>query len=138
MQRLDWLLSRFGGYFGVTNYLGGKFSTDREEMGAVLARLTDLGLVYIDDTGAARRALSDSDQMIVVNRMIGAGNDNSVAKRDLDALEKIAARDGEALGKTYAYDATIDAIGAWASDLQSRKIMLAPASSVLRTRGARG
>ena len=138
LQRLDWLLSRFGGYFGVTNYLGGKFSTDREEMSAVLARLTDLGLVYIDDTGAARRALSDSDQMIVVNRMIGAGNDNSAAKRDLDALEKIAARDGEALGKTYAYDATIDAIGAWASDLQSRKIMLAPASSVLRTRGARG
>ncbi|MGE0409756.1 MAG: divergent polysaccharide deacetylase family protein, partial [Amphiplicatus sp.] len=33
-QRLDWALARFSGYFAATNYLGGKFSADREAMAA--------------------------------------------------------------------------------------------------------
>lgn len=138
LQRLDWLLARFGGYFGVTNYLGGKFSADSEAMGAVLARLDSLGLAYIDDTGAARRA-GAGRRISVVNRMIAAGSgDAGAARRDLEALEKIAVRDGEALGKAYAYDATLNVIGEWTRQLEKRKLSLAPASAVLRSDGAGG
>lgn len=139
LQRLDWLLARFGGYFGATNYLGGKFSADREAMAAVLARLDELGLAYVDDTGAARQALSGAARATIVNRMIAAGgNDGEAARRDLAALEKIAARDGDALGKTYAYEATIAALGEWSRELAARELTLAPASAVLHARGAGG
>lgn len=139
-QRLDWLLSRFGGYFGATNYLGGKFSADGEAMAAVLKRLDDIGVAYVDDTGAARRALEEGANAGVVNRMIAPGpdgSDSAAARRDLAALETIAARDGAALGKAYAYDASIDAIVEWAGALEDRQIALAPASSVLQTRASR-
>ena len=39
LQRLDWLMSRFGGYFAATNYQGGKFAANDEAMAPILARL---------------------------------------------------------------------------------------------------
>lgn len=137
LQRLNWLLSRFGAYFGATNYLGGKFSADSEAMAPILKRLNALGLAYVDDTGAARRAMAGAHQAMVVNRMIGTGGDDAeAAQRDLAALEKIAARDGDALGKSYAYERTITAISTWAKDLPERELALAPASAVLQARRA--
>ena len=137
LERLDWLLSRFQGYFAVTNYLGGKFSADADAMRPVLEKLRAAGVAYIDDTGAIRRAGVKGDWTIV-NRVITAGDSNNDAKsvqRGLDALEKIARRDGNALGKTFAYDASISEITEWAAGLSERGFVIAPASAVLHARG---
>ena len=56
LQRLDWLLSRFGGYFAATNYMGSKFSANEAALTPVLRKLREAGVGYIDDTGAASRA----------------------------------------------------------------------------------
>jgi hypothetical protein len=82
--------------------------------------------------------MEDRKNVAVVNRMIAPGPDGAsmnAARRDLVALETIAARDGDALGKAYAYDGTIDAIVDWAGSLEGRDIALAPASAVLQARG---
>ena len=137
-QRLDWLLSRFGGYFGATNYLGSKFSSDRAAMDAVLAHLGAAGLAYVDDTGAARRIGAGAAPLAIVNRMVTpgpAGGDKDAALRDLAALAAAAERSGDALGKAYAYDATIEAIAEWARALDEEKLSLAPASAVVEARG---
>lgn len=135
MQRLEWILSRFSGYFGVTNYLGAKFSGDRDAMEMLLARISAAGLSYIDDTGALERMRVRGDHT-VVNRLIdpGYGPDKSRSKRDLEALERIAANNGDALGKTYVHDETLSEIAAWANSLDERGIALAPASAVLALR----
>ncbi len=62
------------------------------------------------------------------------GEDAGAARRDLAALETMAARDGAALGKAYAYDASIDAIVEWARTAEDRQIALSPASTVLSAR----
>lgn len=136
-QRLDWILSRFGGYFGVTNYLGAKYSGDRDAMEALLARIDAAGLAYIDDTGALSRARV-AGGATTVNRLIdpGYGPDKGQSKRDLQALEKIAEADGDALGKTYIHDETLAAISEWAATLDQRGLALAPASAVLAMRAA--
>lgn len=140
LQRLDWILSRFGAYFAATNYQGGKFSADTEAMAPVLERLRDMGVAYIDDTGAARRtARKIGGQWTIVNRVIaaaGAGDSRGMLREDLEALERIARRDGEALGKTYAYEANLEEIESWAKDIEARGLTLAPASAVLRARAA--
>ena len=137
MQRLDWILSRFGGYFGVTNYLGAKYSGDRDAMEALLARISAAGLAYIDDTGNVARIKARGDAT-VVNRLIdpGYGPDKLQSKRDLEALEKIAASAGDALGKTYVHDESLDGIVAWANSLDERGLALAPASAVLALRAS--
>lgn len=137
LQRLDWLLSRFGGYFAATNYLGAKFSADRQSMETLLSFLDALGVAYVDDTGAARLAAGERARLATVDRMIAPGADGADARaaaRDLAALASLAERDGDALGKTYAYAASIDAILEWAKALDERKLALAPASAVLQAR----
>ena len=140
LQRLDWLMSRFGGYFAATNYMGSKFSTDEKSIAPILAKLNEAGVGYIDDTGSVRKAGERTGvNWTVVNRMIPPAPDGGARKKvrkELDVLEKIAARDGAAIGKTYAYATTIDEIAAWASELRDKKIAAAPASAVLHARRA--
>lgn len=134
LQRLDWVLSRAEGYFGVTNYLGAHFSADRDAMAPVLERLADAGLAYIDDTGALKGR--KDGKAAVVSRLIdpGFGGDRAQTARDLESLEGIASRNGEALGKTYVNADTLDALVDWADGLSSRGLALAPASAVLEMR----
>jgi hypothetical protein len=134
-QRLDWILSRFQGYFGATNYLGAKFSGDRDAIEGLLARLDAAGLAYVDDTGVIAREARRGD-VGAVDRLVdpGFGDKSAQTKRDLEALEKIAKREGDALGKTYAHDATLDDIVAWAQSLDEKGLTLAPASGVLALR----
>lgn len=137
LQRLDWLMSRFGGYFAATNYLGAKFSADAEALSPILNRLKESGVGYIDDTGAAQRTGANvGAPMASVSRMIPAAatdDDIRAVRRELAALEQIAERDGSAIGKTYAYAATIDEIAAWSRGLDQKGIVQAPASALLRT-----
>ncbi len=141
LQRLDWLMSRFGGYFAATNYLGAKFSTQEEALGPILKKLSDAGVAYIDDTGAATISGGRQGGSVVasVNRIVPPAPDPSrrnAVRRELRALEQIAKRDGAALGKTYAYATTLDEIAAWADDLEENGFVAAPASAVLQARAS--
>lgn len=140
LQRLEWLMARFGAYVAATNYLGGKFSADEEAISPVLAKLKAAGVGYIDDTGAAQRSPGAQGlPMATVSRIIPAAADNTdlrAVKRELAMLEQIAERDGMALGKTYAYAATIDEIVEWSKSLERKGFSAAPASAVLRASAA--
>ena len=140
LQRMDWLMSRFEGYFAATNYLGAKFSTQEDALSPILKKLSDAGVAYVDDTGAARMAAKDNGSLVAtVNRIIPPAPDDSrrsAVRRELRALEQIAQRDGAALGKTYAYAATLDEVAAWIADLEVNGFSPAPASAVLQARTA--
>lgn len=131
LQRLDWILSRAEGYFGVTNYLGAHFTADRDAIDPVLARLAEAGVAYVDDTGALKR--EKSANVATVSRLIdpGFGAEKTRTLRDLEGLEALAARAGEALGKTYVNADTLSAVVEWAEGLGARGMTLAPASAVL-------
>lgn len=137
LQRLDWLMSRFGGYFAATNYMGAKFSADPTAMEPVLRKLKESGLGYVDDTGAARRVGNEIGvPLATVTRMIPAAasdDDRRAVKRELAALEQLAERDGGAIGKTYAYAATIEEIAEWARSLDNKGLAHAPASALLQS-----
>lgn len=136
LQRLDWLMSRFDGYFGVTNYLGSRFSGSGKSITPVLAKVQSAGLAYIDDTGGVRQFSElESRGGTTVNRIIETGySDSQETARDLKALESIALNNGDSLGKTYASSETIDEIIAWTAELRTKELTLAPASGILALR----
>jgi len=135
LQRLDWLMSRFEGYFAATNYLGAKFNADPTAITPILQTLAKRGIAYVDDTGAAANAKHANDVAIVtVSRIIPPAPNESrrdAVRRELKALEMLAIRDGSALGKTYAYAATIDEIIEWSKQLDDTSFVLAPSSALL-------
>lgn len=127
-QRLDWLLGRATGYFGVTNYLGDRFVTSDGAMSAFLGVMRSRGLAFIDDGSAARRpgayARASADRIVDQVRT----PDAVVAQ--LNALEAAARQDGSALGTGFSYPVTVEAAARWAAGLDNRGLQLAPASAI--------
>ncbi|GJL94237.1 MAG: hypothetical protein DHS20C05_06420 [Hyphococcus sp.] len=136
LQRLDWLMSRFQGYFAATNYMGAKFSTENSALSPILQTLRESGIAYIDDTGAAEHAARQSGVALVsVSRVIPPAPERSqlsAVRRELSKLEAIAKENGVALGKTYAYGATLEELVAWTNSLEKKGFTPAPASAVLQ------
>ena len=126
--KLDWLLGRATGYFGVTNYLGDRFAGSDAGMGAFLTILRQKGLAFLDDgsfqrrPGAWARASADKviDQTQSPAAIIGA----------LNSLEAQAKLRGSAMGTGFAYPVTVEAAARWTAGLEQRGLQLAPASAM--------
>ena len=126
--RLDAILSRATGYFGVTNYLGSNYVTSNAAMDAFTTGLRRRGLAFIDDGSASTRGgglpRASADRMIDLN----TGRDTTAS--ELSQLEQMARRKGYAVGNGFFYAQTLEQVAAWARGLPDRGFQLAPASAV--------
>ncbi len=133
VRRLEWLLSRATGYYGVTNYLGGRFVTSDKGMNTLLGALRQRGLAFIDDGSAARRGGGGAPRASA-DRIVDDQLDGDAIGKQLLALEASAVRNGSALGSGFAYPLTLQQVEQWASGLEQRGYSLAPASAVMTRR----
>lgn len=131
--KLDWLLARATGYFGVTNYLGDRFAASDEGVGALMTHLRQRGLAFLDDgsmrgrPGAFARASAD--------RIIDEEQTPAAILRQFNALEAAAKTEGAALGTGFSYPVTVEAAARWTAGLEARGLQLAPASAMTRRPG---
>lgn len=132
IRRLEWLLSRATGYFGVTNYLGGRFVTSDTAMATFTGALRQRGLAFIDDGSAARRG--GGAPRASADRIVDDQLDADAIGKQLLALEAAAGRNGSALGSGFAYPLTLDQVRQWAQGLDRKGYALAPASAVMTRR----
>ena len=128
-QKLDWLLSRATGYFGVTNYLGSKFVASDTAMSAFDAGLRRRGLAFVDDGSASARG--GGLPRLSADRVIDDQLAGDVIDKQLQALEGSATRNGQALGAGFAYPVTLAEVSRWTQGLNQRGYQLAPASALL-------
>jgi polysaccharide deacetylase 2 family uncharacterized protein YibQ len=129
VKRLEWLLSRATGYFGVTNYLGGRFLASDPAMGVFAGALRQRGLAFIDDGSASGRAsgIPRASADLIIDQTLDGGS----IDQQLTSLESAAQQHGRALGSGFAYPVTLDEVKRWAAGLNSRGLLLAPASAVM-------
>ena len=59
IERLSWSMTRFTGYVGVTNLLGGRFLADSQALEPVMTFLMRRGLMFFDSGTANRSAAPD-------------------------------------------------------------------------------
>jgi polysaccharide deacetylase 2 family uncharacterized protein YibQ len=131
VKKLEWVLSRATGYFGVTNYLGSRFMTSDAGMNAFTTALRGRGLAFIDDGQAARRVgpMRASATRIIDEQLSGEAID-----QQLLAVEAGALQHGQALGSGFAYPVTLSQVAKWAESVESRGYQLAPASALISRR----
>lgn len=132
-RRLEYLLSRASGYFGVLNYMGGKFATSSSANSAFMGALKARGLGFISDgssSGLGQAAKAIGLSSATADRAIDQRPAAQDITAQLGALEAMATQKGAALGFGVGYSVTIDQIVAWADGAKSRGITLAPASAV--------
>jgi uncharacterized protein len=132
VKKLEWLLSRATGYFGVTNYLGSRFVGSDSAMSALTGALRGRGLAFLDDGSAAKRGGGlprASADRIIDDQLSGEAVD-----QQLLALEAGALQHGQALGSGFAYPLTLNQVATWTAAVESRGYQLAPASALLQKR----
>ncbi|OXE35415.1 MAG: hypothetical protein CGW95_13965 [Phenylobacterium zucineum] len=132
VHKLEWLMSRATGYFGLTNYLGSRFVGSESGMAAFTGALRGRGLAFIDDGSAARRGGGiprASAERIIDDQLSGPAIDQQLLALEAGALQK-----GQALGSAFAYPITLNQVGAWARSVENRGYQLAPASALTTRR----
>lgn len=135
LEQLRWALSRITNYTGVMNYMGARFTADRDAMKTVLGELGERGLLYLDDGSSAR---SLAGELSPDSRVPFAASDGAIdADRSrtailgkLDELERIARARGHAIGTGWAFDATVDAVAEWVGEARRRGIEIVPVSAL--------
>lgn len=129
VKKLEWVLSRCTGYFGLTNYLGSRFLATPSAYQAFAGAAAGRGLGFIDD-GTAARMIGGGLPRATAERVIDDQLSRGAIDQQLSALETGAMQRGQALGAGFAYPVTLDLVAKWASSLSDRGFQLAPASAL--------
>ncbi|ODA68141.1 Divergent polysaccharide deacetylase [Methyloligella halotolerans] len=134
--RLHWLMSRFTGYVGVTNYFGTKFQSTEAVMKPLLTELKDRGLIYVSD-GSSKDSVGPGIAQglglpygSAVMEIAGDQSEEEI-KNMLTQLEATAQEKGGAIAVTEASPAAVRQILSWASKLDKKGISLVPVSAAL-------
>ena len=141
-SRLNTILSRFEGYSGVTNFLGGKMLQSKDALRPILEQIKSRGLIYVgegnNNSHAVVRGLAGEIGLRYggANVMIDAQPTPAAIQAALERLIAIARKEGSAIGLGYASRATIEQLEAWTQTLAASGVTLVPVGTLAQTPGA--
>jgi uncharacterized protein len=135
IDRLHWLMSRFQGYVGITNYMGARLTASEPALAPVLRETAKRGLIYVDDGSSPR---SIAGQIAGSHNLPFAKTDLVLdtvptpveIDRALARLEMMARDNGTAVGLANAQPATIARVAEWAKKVEARGFVLVPITMV--------
>ncbi len=137
LERLQWLMSRFTGYIGITNYMGAKFTASDAALAPVMRELAGRGLIFVDDASSMRSIAGDvANAQGLPNAKADVVIDAQPKASDIDAalqrLEALARARGSAIGVATALPASVDRLSRWAKSLDAKGIDLVPVSATVQ------
>lgn len=135
LVKLHWLLSRMGGYTGVLNHMGARFTAAAGDFGPVMEELGMRGLSYLDD-GSSNRSVAP--QLARQNGVPFARADfeldtNPSRAAILESLVTLQARADErgwAIATISALPVSIRTLAEWAAELDDTRYLLVPVSAL--------
>ncbi|MEX2644374.1 MAG: divergent polysaccharide deacetylase family protein [Acetobacterales bacterium] len=140
VDRLDWVLSRAGGYVGVTNFMGSRFTASADHLRPVLSSLRTRGLLYLDTrpTEGAQGA-KIAEAVGLQHATVTLTLDDFASRAAIDAqlakLEQAALASQVAIGIGQPYPVTLERVANWLPTLARKGIIAAPVSAVASRTG---
>ncbi len=136
LDRLYWHLSRFQGYAGIANFMGGRFVVTDAVMQPIVREAAKRGLGYFDDGSSPRSvapSLAASQAMPFAKADLAIDSVPTAVEIDhaLAKLETTARERGLAIGVASALPISIERIGLWTKTLESHGIMLVPLTTAM-------
>ena len=133
VDRLHWFMSRFQGYVGIANYMGGRFTASENAIAPLLRETAQRGLIYFDDGTSARSVTTQiagaaSVSFAKADVVLDAASTPGAIDTALTRLETLARERGLAVGMATALPVSIDRIAQWAKAAEGRGIVLVPVS----------
>lgn len=136
---LYWHMSRFAGYTGIINYMGGRYLSSSAAVKPLLMELRKRGLLFIEDGSLPLSATEDAAKSIQyqVRRsqtVIDTNPDAESINNALNLLEEEARTNGMAIATGSGLDVTIKTVSEWAKSAADRGVILVPASAAFKGR----
>lgn len=135
-------MARMTSYTGIMNYLGGKFLSDSDALEPVMRDISSRGLMFLDD-GTTAQSLSGqlagtlSMPHAFADLTLDSDVNQDAILKKLDDLERIAARNGSAIGVATGFDESIAAIRKWVREASGRGIEVVGVSALADTPGSK-
>ena len=141
-RRLTRILGQFGGYTGVNNHMGSRFTRDRARMDIVLSELKKRGLYFLDSRISGRSVAAESATAIGIPYAVrDVFIDHEPAPSTIrEQLAKPNASPGKSGGPSpsairHPRKSTIDALTPWLQGLESRGFDLVRIYTLLKRPG---
>jgi polysaccharide deacetylase 2 family uncharacterized protein YibQ len=137
LDKLDWLMARFGGYIGLINNTGARFTASSSDFGPVMEELGTRGLGYLDDGTSNRSVAPDlaTANKVPFGRadvMLDTNPARAPILAALDALAAKAITNGRAIGVISALPVSIATVAEWSQSLRGRNLELVPVSALMK------
>ncbi len=123
-------------YTGIMNYLGGRFLSDADALEPVMRDLGRRGLLFLDD-GTSAQSLSGTlaGAFDVPHGFADMVVDSELSRgailRRLDELERVARRNGTAIGVASAFEESVAALAEWMEEAGGRGIEFVGVSALV-------
>ena len=137
LSELHSSLASITNYTGIMNFLGGRFLSDADALEPVMRDLGRRGLLFLDDgTSAQSRTGTLADTIGVphgfADMVLDTEIDKTAILKKLDELERVARRNGSAIGVASAFDESIEAIAGWMEEAGARGIEFVGVSALVK------
>lgn len=135
-KQLARVLGRFGGYTGVNNHMGSRFTRDRAKMDIVISELKKRGLYFLDSRTSGRSvgfdAAADAGIPYAVRDVfLDHEPDTAKIRARLAETERVARTTGQAIAIGHPRDSTMDLLPPWIAGLKSRGFDLVRLDTIL-------
>ena len=139
IDSMRWLMSRFAGYAGVVNYMGGRFLSMPKALKPMFAELKSRGLLFLEDGSLALSATEGAAKAVNLQAqraktVIDADPSPQAISNALNMLEEEAKANGIAVGTGSGLEITIDTLKDWAKEANDRGIILVPVTASFQGR----
>jgi uncharacterized protein len=137
LERLFTVLGKFGGYVGVINHMGARFTSSTADFEPIMEELGTRGLGYLDD-GSSNRSVAP--QLAAANG-VEFGRADMVLDADpsrgpildqLKALEAKALAGGKAIGVISALPISVQTLAEWTKTAADRGFVVVPISALMQ------
>ncbi|MDF1633111.1 divergent polysaccharide deacetylase family protein [Mycoplana sp. MJR14] len=135
LDELHRAMGQITNYTGIMNYMGGRFLSDADAVEPVMRDIAERGLLFLDD-GSSAQSLSgtvagalDMPHAFADIQLDGTLSREAILRK-LDELERVARRNGTAIGVASAFDESIEAIAGWSEEASRRGIEIVGVAAV--------
>ncbi len=142
VEQTEKALARFAGYAGVVNFMGARFMQSDESLRPVFLRLKQSGLMFLDSRAAAASvAVKVADNLNLprayVTHWIDEPPTAAAVAKQLQAIERTAFAEGQAIAITRLYPVTVNLLAQWTRAAEAKGLELAPVSAIANKQEAK-
>ena len=137
LNKLFTVMAKFGGYIGLINHMGARFTSSTADFAPVMEELGSRGLGYLDDGSSNRSvatqlAAANGVQFGRADMTLDLNPTRSAIMEQLSQLETRATDRGQAIGVISALPISVQTLADWARDAEQRGFSIVPVSALMK------